>query len=111
MRFAASRTVRSGSMTMTSRVITSRTKTIACPHPDIAASHQGFRAERRSSAFVASVDIAPESSERILPGVRRGGFFVPSHLRGIKKGQCGCVFMLASHSGHEGGQRTQMHAE
>src|SRR5207247_10623240 len=54
-------------MTITSRVITSRTKTIACP--------PGYRcgASRlsRSAAVVGrvgSVHIAPESSERVLPG-------------------------------------------
>src|SRR3989454_4728269 len=44
IRFAASSTVRSGSTTITSRVITSRTKTNPCPVPDIAAAHQDFRA-------------------------------------------------------------------
>src|SRR2546426_280138 len=111
MRFAASRTVRSGSMTMTSRVITSRTKTIACPHPDIAASHQGFRAERRSSAFVASVHIAPESSERILPGVRREVVSMPSNMMDMKMVQCGCGFMMQSHSENEIVKMTQMHAK
>ncbi|TLZ91160.1 MAG: DUF1059 domain-containing protein [Methanobacteriota archaeon] len=111
MRFAASRTVRSGSMTMTSRVITSRTKTIACPHPDIAASHQGFRAERRSSAFVASVHIAPESSERILPGVRREVVSMPSNMMDMKMVQCDCGFMMQSHSENEIVKMTQMHAK
>jgi len=96
---------------MTSRVITSRTKTIACPHPDIAASHQGFRAERRSSAFVASVHIAPESSERILPGVRREVVSMPSNMMDMKMVQCDCGFMMQSHSENEIVKMTQMHAK
>jgi len=97
-------------MTITSRVITSRTKTNPCPHPDIAAAHQDFRAGRRHRRR-GERSYNPESSERVLPGVRREIASMPSNMMDMKMVQCDCGFMMQSHSENEIVKMTQMHAK
>ena len=86
IRFAASRTVRSGSMTMTSRVITSRTKTMPQPPPTGAASAFGdMKASNPPECYaVAGMAIGIVSASRSSHGRRW-----PSPFRRIRCLQAG----------------------
>jgi len=62
-------------------------------------------------AFVPSVHIAPESSDRNLPGLGGEVASMPSNMMDMKMVQCDCGFMMQSHSENEIVKMTQMHVK